>query len=189
MGQALRLTARRRWPLRVGDVFRQPHDFERTSPLFHAPEEAALLERRDQPVDARFGAQIERVLHLVKGRRNARFAHTLMDEHEQFVLFARQHRFSLPLLGMACESGAEQTRNMENCSTLVPIAGQRSRCGVQTSSSGSTSTRSPMVTAGACGARTIRQSAAAKALCMEESCTANGSAHHSPSRNARPARR
>src|SRR5271154_5440989 len=182
MGQTLRLAPRRGRPLRVCDIFWEPHDLERTCPLFHAPEEAAFLERRDQTVNPGLRAQIKRVFHLVEGGRYARFAHTLVDEHEQLVLLARQHRFSLPLSRPDLESEAEQIRNMANRSTLVLLAGQRSRCGpegLQMSSRGRTSTRSQTAIAGAWGARTIRQSAEAKALCIEESCTANGSAHHS----------
>ncbi len=57
-----------------------------------AADEAALLQRRDQPVNAGFGAQIERVLHLVEGRRNAGFLEPLMDETQKLELFPRQHR-------------------------------------------------------------------------------------------------
>jgi hypothetical protein len=42
-------------------------------------------------VNAGLGGQIQRVLHLVKGRGNASFLDALMDEHQQFVLFAGQH--------------------------------------------------------------------------------------------------
>jgi hypothetical protein len=54
-------------------------------------DEAAFLQRRDQPVDAGFGAQIERILHLIERRRNAILLHALMDEHEQIALLFGQH--------------------------------------------------------------------------------------------------
>ncbi len=45
--------------------------FNRAGAVGQAPDKAALFQRGDQPVDAGLGAQIERVLHLVKGGRNA----------------------------------------------------------------------------------------------------------------------
>ncbi len=54
-----------------------------------APDEAALLERGDQAMDARFRAQVERVLHLVEGGRHAAFLQPFADEPQELVLFAR----------------------------------------------------------------------------------------------------
>ena len=68
-------------------------NFQRAGALFHAAQEAAFLQRRDQAVDAGLGLEVQRVLHLVEGGRNAAFAHPLMDEHQKFVLLAGQHRF------------------------------------------------------------------------------------------------
>ena len=56
-----------------------------------AADEAAFLQRRDQAVDARLGRQVQRLLHLVEGRRNARLPDALMNEHQEFVLFLREH--------------------------------------------------------------------------------------------------
>jgi hypothetical protein len=42
-------------------------------------------------VDAGLGAKVEGILHLVERGRDARFLHPLVDEHQQFVLLARQH--------------------------------------------------------------------------------------------------
>ena len=53
--------------------------------------EIALFQRQDQPVDARFGAQIERLLHFVERRRHARFLQALVNEAQQFALFSGQH--------------------------------------------------------------------------------------------------
>ena len=60
-----------------------------------AADEAALLQRRDQPVDAGFRGQVQRLLHLVERGGDARLLNTFVDEHQQFVLFAREHRQAL----------------------------------------------------------------------------------------------
>ena len=49
-------------------AFRHAQDFQRAGPVRQASDEAALLQRRDQPVDAGFRPQIERFFHLVEGR-------------------------------------------------------------------------------------------------------------------------
>ncbi len=59
-------------------------------------DEAALLQRRDQPVDAGFGAQIERILHLVEGGRHAGFLQAFVDEAQKLELLAGQHRSVSP---------------------------------------------------------------------------------------------
>jgi hypothetical protein len=56
-----------------------------------AAQEAAFFERCDQPVDAGFRSQIERLLHFVEGGRNARFFDPLVDVEQQFFLFRCQH--------------------------------------------------------------------------------------------------
>jgi hypothetical protein len=66
-------------------------DFEGAGPVGQPADEAALFERGDQPVDARFGGQIQRILHLIERWRDAGFLHPFVDEHQQFVLLARQH--------------------------------------------------------------------------------------------------
>jgi hypothetical protein len=76
-------------------LFRQAHDLERAGPVRQAAQEAPLLEGGDQPVDAGLGGQVQGFLHLVEGRRDPGFLDPLMDEHEQFVLFAREHRQAL----------------------------------------------------------------------------------------------
>ena len=76
--------------------FGQTQNFERAGAIGQATDEAAFLEREDQPVNARFRPQIERVLHLVEGRRHARLLQTLMDEAQQIVLFFGQHRRTAP---------------------------------------------------------------------------------------------
>ena len=76
----------------VGDRIRQPDHLDRARPVGQAPDEAALLERGDQPVNAGLRAQIERVLHLVEGGGNAALLEPLVNEPQQFQLLARQHR-------------------------------------------------------------------------------------------------
>jgi hypothetical protein len=45
--------------------------------------------RGDQPVDPGLGAQVQRLLHLVEGRRYAIALHTLVDEFQKIALFFR----------------------------------------------------------------------------------------------------
>ena len=71
------------------DRFGQLDHLDGARPIRQAADEAALLERHDQPMNAGFGAQIERVLHLVEGGRHARFLEALMDEPQQLGLLAR----------------------------------------------------------------------------------------------------
>jgi hypothetical protein len=54
-------------------------------------EKAALLKGCNQAVDARLGRQVQRLLHFVEGRRNARFLDPVIDEQEQFALFLGEH--------------------------------------------------------------------------------------------------
>src|SRR6185436_1835751 len=81
-----------------------------TRPVGQAADEAALLQRRDQPVDARLGPQVEGVLHLVKRRRNARFLQPLVNEAEQLELLAGQHRV-VSSKGSRPTSGRKQIMN------------------------------------------------------------------------------
>ena len=82
----------------VADRLGQLDHLDRARPVRQAADEAALLQRRDQPVDAGFGAQIERVLHLVEGGRHAGFLQPLVDEAQQLELLAGQHRLVSPEL-------------------------------------------------------------------------------------------
>src|SRR5690606_621359 len=140
-----------------------------------AADEAALLERRDEAVDAGFRRQVQCVLHLVEGWRNARFLHTLMDEQEEFLLFARQH--GIPVENR--ETNPEQTLSvphvfrkgfLNNNMTVQASGSRRSR----------TSQGLPAGTAGAPGGRTSRPSAAAKTFIIDESCLSNGVTESSP---------
>jgi hypothetical protein len=72
-------------------LLRQLDHLQRPGPVGQAADEAALLERRDQPVDARLGRQVQRLLHLVEGGGDAGLLDPFVDEHQQLVLLAREH--------------------------------------------------------------------------------------------------
>ena len=50
--------------------FRQADDLHRPRPVRQPAQEAALFKSGDQPVDAGFGFEVERLLHLVEGGGN-----------------------------------------------------------------------------------------------------------------------
>jgi hypothetical protein len=60
-------------------------------PVRQPAEEAALLQRGDEAVDAGLGGEVQGVLHFVERRRDSGLLDPLMDEHEQLVLFACEH--------------------------------------------------------------------------------------------------
>ena len=86
-------------PHAVRDRFGQLDHLDGARPVGQAADEAALLQRRDQAVDAGFRAQVERILHLVEGGRNAGFLQALVDEAQQLELLAGQHLASFPGYG------------------------------------------------------------------------------------------
>jgi hypothetical protein len=67
-------------------------------------------ERRDQPMDARLRAQVQRLLHLVERRRHARLLEPFVDEHEKLVLLAGQHR-GIRLRERGPDRAGKQNRN------------------------------------------------------------------------------
>src|SRR5579862_2673571 len=81
---------------RCGAVFRQFDDLERPRSVRQPADEAAFLQPADQPVDARFRAQLQRVFHLVERRRDAGRREALVDEDQQLVLLFRQHGVTPP---------------------------------------------------------------------------------------------
>src|SRR5262249_18900718 len=87
-GEAAR--ARRRHAVR--NRFGKLDHLDGARAIRQAADEAALLECRDQTMNAGFGAQVERILHLVERGRNACFFQALMDKTKEFCLLARQHR-------------------------------------------------------------------------------------------------
>jgi hypothetical protein len=80
----------------VGDRVRQLDHLNGARPVGQAANEAALLERGDEPMDSGFRTQVERVLHLIEGGRHARFLEPLMDEAKKLKLLAGQHLVSSP---------------------------------------------------------------------------------------------
>ena len=64
----------------------QFNDLDRSGPVGEAADKAPLFQRRDQPVNARLGAQIKRVLHFIERRRNAVALHTFVNELQQIQL-------------------------------------------------------------------------------------------------------
>src|SRR4029079_3325884 len=85
------------YALRACLHFGELDHFERASPVGQAADEAALLERRDQPVHARLGFELERFAHLVEARGNAVLFQALVDEQQQFALLGGEHGWSLPV--------------------------------------------------------------------------------------------
>ena len=69
----------------------QAQDFERAGPVGQPPDESALFEPGDQPVDTGLGFEPEGVFHLIEGRCNAGRVEPFVDEGEKLVLLARQH--------------------------------------------------------------------------------------------------
>src|SRR5437868_2268448 len=82
----------RRW----GPHVRKLQHLERTSPVRQPANEPALLERRDQPVHARLGLEIERLPHFVEARADTALLEAVVDEEQQFALLGGEHRPSLP---------------------------------------------------------------------------------------------
>ncbi len=75
-----------------GRGFRQPQHLDGAGAIGQPLDEAALLQRHDQAMDAGFGAQVERLLHFVEARRHAFGLEPVVDEAQQFALFSGQHR-------------------------------------------------------------------------------------------------
>ena len=70
-------------------IFRYLDHFERAGAVRKAPDEPALLQRRDQAVDARLALEVECFLHFLKTWRDAGFFKPLLNEADQLVLFCR----------------------------------------------------------------------------------------------------
>jgi hypothetical protein len=120
--QSLRLIAGGGRPYALCRIFRQPHDLQSTRALFEAADITALLKRRDQTVNARFRAQIQRVLHFIEGWRHARLADALMDEHQELILLLGQH--GIPNFA---PSGRERTKPQQRESFYFSSCGRSTR--------------------------------------------------------------
>lgn len=72
-------------------ILRQPQHLQRPRPMPPAAEEAALFEGRNQPVNAGFRLQAQRILHLLEARRETSLFEMPVNIHQQLVLLAREH--------------------------------------------------------------------------------------------------
>ena len=75
----------------VGDRVGKFDHLNGAGPVWQPADEAALFQGRNQPVNAGFRAEIERILHFIEGRRHARLGQALVNKAQQFALFLRQH--------------------------------------------------------------------------------------------------
>src|SRR5216684_8540022 len=75
----------------TGRKLGQLDDLDGAGAIGKAANEAALFKGCDEAMDPGLRAQIQRILHLVEGGRNAGFLQAFADESQEFVLFARKH--------------------------------------------------------------------------------------------------
>src|SRR5713101_3694811 len=75
----------------AGRKLGQLDDLDGAGAIGKAANEAALFKGCDEAMDPGLRTQIQRILHLVEGGRNARFLQAFADESQEFVLFAREH--------------------------------------------------------------------------------------------------
>src|SRR5688572_10808434 len=111
--EARPLGGREAGAMRIGKL----HDFEGAGPIGHAPQEAALLERQDQAMDAGLGLEIEGFLHLLERGGHSVLLQSFIDEEEQFKLFARQH-------GVTCSKnvpGKSLSENRNKYKTKITV--------------------------------------------------------------------
>ncbi len=98
--------------------FRQANNFDGAGAIGQPLDETTLLQRLDQAVDAGLGAEIQCILHLVEGRRNAGLLEPPVHENEQFVLLRVSIAFpvsSQPVAGPNWYKAKEQ----RTCSICV----------------------------------------------------------------------
>ena len=138
-----------------------------------APQKTPFLKTRYQTMNTRFRLKFQRILHFVKGRRNALRLHPLVDKQEQLMLFSSQHFHPQIEIHMTIGGDAMQRtkRKLSNCSSLVLFSRQLGNYARKTPDGiFRTSTRDPASSAGACGARTTSPSASVKVAIIELSC-------------------
>src|SRR5262249_27310283 len=84
-----------------------------------------LFKPGNQAMNARFRPEAKRFLHLIERGRDTMRLKMAVDEHQQFVLLARQHRPEPRWLcpeRCTCGSGyVEQNKNVVGCSSLVRL--------------------------------------------------------------------
>ena len=68
------------------------HHFECARTVRQAADKPALFQSGNQPMHAGLRLEVKRLLHFLERRRNAGFGEPVMNEAEQFMLFAGQHR-------------------------------------------------------------------------------------------------
>ncbi len=78
----------------VAGVLGQFQDLDGAGTVGKAADEAALDQRGDEPMDAGFRLEIERILHLVERGRHPVGTHALVDEEQEFFLLLGQHQAS-----------------------------------------------------------------------------------------------
>src|SRR5690606_17058169 len=173
------------------DVARQAHHLHGPGAVRQAADEAALLQAGDQAVDAGLGPEVERVLHLIKGWRDAVALQVPVDEEQKLVLLFGEHGSALPPVCRPSPRRRHKIWNKTKTRLHVLVwfshrvkrhssAADSGHCAKKgrepapqrpgkSCGKDSTSTVSPRAAADACGARTMSPSAAASRASMEES--------------------
>ena len=72
-------------------VLRQAQHLQRAGAVVAAADEAPLLQGRNQPVDAGFRLELQRLLHLLEAGGEAGLFQMPIDIDQQLVLFPREH--------------------------------------------------------------------------------------------------
>src|SRR5690606_16431689 len=80
--------------LSASSFVRQAQDLDSPRPVRQPPNEAALLQAGNEPVNAGLGLQPKRVLHLIERRRHPFILEMLVQELQQLVLLTGQHESS-----------------------------------------------------------------------------------------------
>src|SRR3982074_2998762 len=94
----------------AGRKLGQLDDLDGAGAIGKAANEAALFKGCDEAMDPGLRTQIQRILHLVEGGRNAGFLQAFADESQEFVLFARKHLDQSPGLIVPFDSETENPR-------------------------------------------------------------------------------
>ena len=160
-------------------VVRQSDHFQRAGAVMPAAQEAALLQRRDQAVDARFGLELQRLLHLLEARREAgRFEVTVDDRPAARAACGSAWLTHLPdrcRLPLDRDDATEQTGNLRSFYVGSRAPSSVHECAFnanrQRPSAGRQMPRTaaPPRSAGACGGRRISASARARRRSIAES--------------------
>src|SRR5206468_2931137 len=82
------------------------------------PNEAALLERRDQPMHARLRFEIQRLAHFVEARADPVLLQASIDEEQQFALLGGEHWPSLPRVGTNGELLGNKMPAVKRCRAI-----------------------------------------------------------------------